>query len=212
MSRRDEQVLQWSGYALAGLWIVSSVVSLKLHEFSALFWFCNLSVLVLALACFERSSLLLEFFLGMGLIFQTPWMIDWASYILFGYSFLHLADFYSGLPTYFMILTFIRHALTVPLVIVLFFFTRPYDFSRKYFFILLGIVGLVMSLSFIFPLSHNVNCVHRSCVPALADFFSGSLYSLLWSLFVIAVAAFAYFFIGRPLHKLLWNFNAPPLY
>lgn len=110
----NEKIFRVTGYALLIFWLIFTGVQFYLGFFAATFWFCNIILAFLVVACFERNLTIIYFVFGMGLVFETPWVLDWIIFSLFDTSALNLTSFYNGLPQYFMFLTFIRHIFTVP--------------------------------------------------------------------------------------------------
>lgn len=205
---RRERLFDVAGFIILSFWLFFTGVQFYLKIFPATFWFCNIIVIFLVIACFERSLPIFYFVLGMALLFETPWIIDWIFYISFDFSFLNLAGFYEGLPSYFMILTFIRHALTVPMILFLLFFIRPRRLTKKAVKISLSIIVLILLSSFFFGVQQNINCVYHSCVPALKGFLFGFYYSVLWVIFITFVSLLTALFIAYPIHTLIWKLKS----
>lgn len=196
------------GYVLLLFWILSSITHFYLTSPTALFWFCNLYVVLLAVACFEQSRTFIYFLTAQGILFQSPWVLDWISFALTGHSLFNLSSFYEGFPLYFMVLTFIRHTLTVPLSFVLLAFFTPEAPSKKaigYWMIATVFVlcfSYFLSLSVLYP--DSINCAYSFCAPGLVP-LSGLPYFVLWTSFVLLASLFSLFCIVRPLHRLIYS-------
>ena len=200
-----DRVLLVGGYVLLAFWILFTIIQFRLSGHEATFWFCNIAVFFLVVACFEKVLPLFYLVLGMALFFETPWVLDWAIYFLSGYSFFSISELYAGLPLHFMVLTFIRHMLTVPFVIAALFLFKPERMSKKA--ILMGVFGILvfMGISYGLGADSNINCIHRPCFSALQGIFTGVWYSAAWTLLVIGVSLFSLFFVAYPIHTLIWK-------
>ena len=196
------KILYLMGWVFLVFWVVFTIVQFSIGKYAASFWFCNVGVIFLAVACFQRSLVIFYFFLSSGIIFQTPWILDWVSYFFFDFSFLDLAGFYEGASLFFMVLTFARHTLSVPIAIGLLFLFKPLKrIEGKYIWLwILGIV-LLMMVSYLMPLRENANCAHVACVSFLEGIFSGFGYFVFWTGFVVVVSLVSLFVIVKPLHR-----------
>ncbi len=202
-----EHFFKICGYVLFAFWIISSIIHLKYSGASTLFWFCNISVAILAVACFERSLTLVYFILAQSLFFQSPWVIDWLLYFTTGFSFFNLVSFYEGLPVYFMMLTFIRHTITIPLCIIFLFLLKPRIPTK--WAVLLWMFGTIGLLIFSYVLSIqalyavNINCATYFCASGFIDLGTGLGYLALWGLIVMVVSLFSLYVLVLPLHRVI---------
>ena len=200
MSR--EKFLNVCGYFLFAFWIVFTVVQFHLGKFTGPLWFCNISVALLAIACFQRSLSMIYFFLATGLFFQTPWIIDWMIYFFTGFSFFNLNQLYAGEPFYSMILTFIRHILTVPLVFILLFFFKPKKPPRKVVASWIVFIFVIIALSYFIGGNRNINCAKAFCSDAFG-IITGPYYYFGWPLFISVVFLLSLYFVVIPIHKFI---------
>lgn len=199
----EQRTVLIAGYFFLAFWIISTIVHFYVGTPAAVFWFCNLSVALLAIACFERSTTLMYFILAPAIIIQLPIMIDWAIFLSFGYSFFSLNSYYAGSPLYFVILTFARHFITVPLGIALLaFYFKPRLLSRQFALGLLVSTLVILAISWLLPKSDNINCVHRPCFASLNVL--GGLYPVGWTVIVSCLVIASLFLIIIPIHWWLY--------
>ena len=200
-----EKVFRFIGYILVAYWIIFTFFQFRLGNFAATFWFCNIVVMVLAIACFEQSLPLLYFVLATGLFFETPWILDWVSYVFFDYSFFNLVQFYAGFPLYLLVLTFIRHTLTIPLAFVLLFLFEPKKPTKKVVMVLILIIFILLAISYSLDVYSNINCIYAPCIIAFQDEFHGFSYTIFWTFFVLIISLASLFFVIYPIHKIFWK-------
>ncbi|NCO11744.1 hypothetical protein CO038_02125 [Candidatus Pacearchaeota archaeon CG_4_9_14_0_2_um_filter_39_13] len=190
------------GYILAIFWVIYTALAFSEGDYSSSLWFCNFTVAFLAIACFQKSLKKIYFFSAMGIFFQTPWILDWANFLISGQSFFGLNDFYAGQPLYFMILTFLRHTVTVPLSIVLLFFFKPERPDKKSVIYLVISIIIIMVLSYFVGREYNINCSHYFCAPVLNS-AAGLFYTFSWTAFIILLTLFSLYFVIIPFHRVI---------
>ena len=197
----NKKILNVIGFVVFFFWILLTIIEIYNQEFSAPFWFCNFSLALLALACFERSTKLLYVLLATALIFETPWIIDWCLFFLTDYSIFGMDTFYAGMPLYYFVLTFVRHLLAVPLMIVMLYYFEPKKLEKKYYLIWFVALVFLMVVSFMIGIGYNVNCAYYPCAGIIANYFSGFFYMTVWTLIIFVVSVISLRFIIIPVHK-----------
>ena len=184
---KKEKVIDAIGWFLLGLWLISTITQIYIREGTTIFWFCNLAVFVLAIACFQRSSFLVYSILAPALIFQLPWALDWLVSTFTNIIFLNLKSFYENTPFFVMILLTLRHLSIIPLSLILLLMMKPEKPSKKkgYLAVLASLLIFLISY-FILPEADNVNCTHKSCIPILE--MNGIVYLIAWIIFSISAS------------------------
>lgn len=167
------------------------------------FWFCNLVVIFLAIACFQRSSTMFYFLISAGILFETPWILDWANFLLTGNSLLSITSYYAETPLYYLILTFVRHIATVPLAIGILFFLKSEKINLKAVCIWAAAVIVTLTLSYFVGGAQNINCTHKFCIPLNDQSISGPFYQIIWLILTISIPSLAAFFVISPFHRWL---------
>ena len=194
------KTLRVIGYILLIFWVIFAAVQFNLESYAASLWFCNISIIILSLACFSRSLNLIYFVLAVGIFFQTPWILDWLLFIISGYSIFDLPGVYEGFPIYFMILTFVRHTLAVPLAIGLLFLLKPVKPGKRIFYLFTGAIFLLFVLSYFSLNDGNINCVRSFCAPGFSEIITGFSYTFVWFALVCTISLISLRFVVYPLH------------
>ncbi len=198
---KKEKVIDLIGWLFLALWLISTIAQIYIKEGTTIFWFCNLAVFVLAIASFQRSSFLIYAILAPAIIFQLPWTLDWIITKTTSLIFLNLESFYSNTQPVILLLIFLRHLSIIPLSLVLLLMIRPKKPSKKkiYLGVLISLVIFLISY-FILPESHNINCIHRTCIPSLNIY--GMVYSSIWMIASI-LTSFLLLLVVYKTHKII---------
>lgn len=198
-----QNTLTYWGYFFCLFWIVSTITHFSVGTPSAVFWFCNFSVALMALACFERSTYLVYIVLAPAIILQTPIILDWTLFLLSDYSILQLGLYFSDKPFYFIFLSFMRHLITVPLgLFLLAFYFEPKKMSSRMILSVLSLVLVVLAISFLIPVRENINCIHGPCFDQLNFLRELGVYTLSWTMIVLGLVLVSLVLVQR-IHILL---------
>jgi hypothetical protein len=193
------------GFVFLFIWIVSIVSMYQLKAYSYAFWFCNLAIAVLAIACFQKSYQAIYFILSIGIVLETPMILDWTYFLLTGNSILNLSSYFTDTPQRYAILSFIRHLLTVPISLGILTFFKPEKLKRSASFVWAAAVVIIMAVSYYFGSANNINCVHKFCFPIAGRVISGPFYPFVWTGVVITISLASTYFIVAPLHRWLYK-------
>ena len=193
-----EKVINLIGWLLLLLWVISTITQFVIKQPTTIFWFCNLAIFVLAIACFQRSVFLTYAILAPAFIFQLPWTIDWIISKTTNLIFLNLKEFYQGTSQIIMFIITLRHITIIPVSIFLLFLLKPKKPSRKQIVLSILAVLILFLVSYIQPISHNINCIHRSCIPFLPVY--NIVYTLIWIISSILISLIFLFLISK-IHK-----------
>lgn len=139
-------------------------------------WFCNIALFGTGCAYIFRDRDLAASFLTIALYTQTVWIADNFGYLLLGRSFLGLVDviYASEYPLDAFLLGH-YHFFTIPLCLLALGSLPPGRQSCATVVALLN--PLIFGISYLFPIESNINCIHKSCLPAAVK-FSGVSYSI----------------------------------
>ncbi len=194
-----EKILNKIGYFLIFFWIVSTLIQFNLKTYSALFWICNISIAILAIACIEKNLSAIYFVVGTGLVFQTIWIADWTIFAITQDSPIKLFELYAGTPIYAFIVILIRHILTVPLGLGLILFFNPKKPRVEEFIYGILIVLAIFLISYTFGETNNVNCEVKTC-GAISLEITGILYTLIWAALSIGIVYSTCMLLIYPAH------------
>lgn len=200
----EDKTLKIIGYITLLFWVISSLSLISIQAYFAVLWFCNIALLILAIGCFQKSITTIYTVLSISLLFQIPWTIDWIIYVLLNTSLFNIPNLYLGTPIYVVVLSAIRHIISVPLEIALLTQFKPKKLSKKEVLIPILIGAISLIISFILPTSINLNCMKEPC-GNLPFPFEGIQYTLFWTILTITASYLSYKIIVFPMHKLIWK-------
>lgn len=193
-----DKFLTITAFALLAFWIVDTSTQYIATDYRAIFWFCNFSIPLLAIAFFERSTKAVYLFVALALVVQTPWIIDWISEVATGHGILGLFNFYAQVPIFSKILSFIQHIVLLPISIVALVSLKPVPVTKKLIAIIWLTVFATLVISLLLPIEQNINCAHSSCLPFNET--SGFGYTITWGTTISVLAMFLLIALVAPLH------------
>ncbi len=174
------------GALVFGLWgLANTAVSIGRYgwEQGMYLWFCNLALLATAFGLWRRNRDLLLAFLGVATFTQPLYVIDSLLRLFSSTSLLGASEFMyqPGMGIGEFLLSRYHYFVIPTMAFAL--FRLPKGRSRLLTYIASFEVG-IFSLSYIFPFSQNINCIHESCFESLQ--YAGPLYSLGFFLLILS--------------------------
>ena len=166
--------------------IFNSIVIIIFSTSIRLFWFCNISLLFVAIAILIRSSNILLAFLSMSFILQGIWISDILSLTFLGEKIFG-TSYYLFLPQYggFENLTTAIHFFMIPLEFFAFILMRR--LPEKFSIVILNIFLFSLSflgISLIFGPERNINYVYSIPFSIGINFPNFSIFFLIYLLFI----------------------------
>jgi hypothetical protein len=161
------------------VWAIVVAVS-AWHRYGAAagqyWWFCNIALFGTGWAYVFRDRDLAASFLTIALYTQTVWIADNLGYLILGRSFLGLVDVIYA-PEYPLdaFLLGHYHFFTIPLCLLA---LGSLPSGRRSCATKVALLNpLIFGISYLFPIESNINCIHKSCLPAALR-LSGINYSI----------------------------------
>tara|TARA_Y100000034_G_scaffold39576_1_gene48842 strand:- start:70 stop:813 length:744 start_codon:yes stop_codon:yes gene_type:complete len=204
-----DKYLFWIALFFLFAFIFNSIVISISSTPIRLFWFCNISLLFVAIAIFIRSPNILLAFLSMSLILQGIWISDILSLAFFGENIFG-TSYYLFLSQYggFENLITAIHFFIIPLEFFAFVFMNklPRKFSTIVLNIFLFSLGF-LGISLIFGPERNINYIYS--IPFNFEFiFPNHLtFFFRYLLFIIIFASFIGYLIYSIFKKYRRLFN-----
>jgi len=179
-------------------WVVDLSIKLRdigSHEY---LWFCSISLLLVAIAFFIKSSTLLLSTLSILLIFHLLWNFDFFYYI-FKSKFIitDKIDLFGAGCTPIEFIDGLRHVFSIPFILLgIIYFGK----LKKYHWILTSSILLILGhvSYFLTSFNENLNCSIRTCLSVGRD-FTGLKYFYPYLIILIILCGFV---IGPFLYKL----------
>jgi|TARA_Y100000310_G_scaffold331646_1_gene405612 hypothetical protein len=197
-------------------WVFDSIVTLIFSTPLRLFWFCSLSLLIVAILILIKKSDILLGFLSVSLIFQGIWIIDILSWVFLGKNIFWTSS-YLFLPEFpkMEIFSTMKHFFMIPLEFFAFIFMSKlpknfYNVVLNIFLFSLGFLGL----SLIFGPENNINYVYYLPFRFYSIFPNYLIFFLSYLLFVIVSGSLIGYLIYSIFkkHKRLFNLKSLKLY
>ena len=196
---KKDIILKVIGSFIGAFWVIYSALQLWYVHPASLLWFCNISLFLIALACFERSSKLLYYYISLAIVFETSWTIDWIIKGIFSYSFFNIPGLYLGVPFFLVVMSFINHIITLPLSIYILLYINPITPSFRSHLLFMFLIAALLSISYALPPTTEINCVHHPCIKSLS-YLRGPVYTLGWFSFIFILGISIQYFLLYPFH------------
>lgn len=157
-------------------------------------WFCNPALIATAVGLWRRDRSLLLAFLGVATFTHPLYVWDSLAHLTTGTNLFAAAEFMyqPGMGMGEFLLS--RYHYFVLPVMVFAIFRLPKTPLKKTFAYVAFFQVAIFGLSYLFPISQNVNCIHESCFDSLE--YKGAAYSLIF---------FALVASGNFLFSWLWD-------
>lgn len=159
-------------------WIFDLKLNLIQYNSRGYLWFCSFSLLLIAIAFFLRSSLVLFSILPIAIIFQVYWMADFFNYLITKTTItLNIRDIFSRGYSPSNFVNTLRHFFEIPFILMgLGQFGKPKRYAGILTVVFTSII-VIGSYFITFPFE-NLNCSMRSCFSSSLEVKGFWLYTI----------------------------------
>lgn len=187
--------LYFVGALLLLFGILAWLNSFIIGNYSQVFWFCYLGLILIGFGVLLRKGELVLSQLNILIIPTIIWNMDFFYRLYTGNEFLGITNYFFDYSFSLSSFVSLVHVFGIPLVLAALFFIKV---KRKDFWkISIVQVLLIFGLSYIFTDEKvNVNCALKSCFDLPFD-FSIAVYPFIWIFFVLIMIFLTNFFLTR---------------